>query len=394
MQVAINLTTIDKVNLMRRFKYFILVTSLSFVLSVVSAATVVPSPPKIKASSYLVMDHLSGDFVIAENMEERVEPASLTKMMTAYVVASELAAGNINLNSMVTISEKAWRMKGSRMFIEVNKKVAVEDLLKGVIVQSGNDASVALAEYVAGSEDVFAQVMNQYAARLGMNKTNFTNSTGLPDESHYTTAKDMALLASALVKDYPDIYALHAIKEFTFNGIKQHNRNRMLWGGDGVDGIKTGYTKIAGYCLVASAKREDMRLISVIMGAEGELARILSSQSILSFAFRFYETHKLYEANEVIKIGKIWKGDGEDIALGVSNDLYITIPRGTYHKLNASIELEPKMIAPINRGEERGKLQVSLKGKELINKPLIALITVAEGSFLNRLKDDIRLLFE
>ncbi len=358
------------------------------------AATIVPSSPKIKAISYLVMDYYSGELVVNENVDEKVGPASLTKMMTVYVAASELREGNINIDDKVSVSERAWRMPGSRMFIEVNKKVSVEDLLKGIIIQSGNDASVALAEYIAGSEDVFAEVMNQHAHNLGMINTNFVNSTGLPHENHYTTARDMAILSIALIRDFPDIYALHAIKEFTFNGIRQQNRNRLLWRGEGIDGIKTGHTESAGYCLVASAKRGDMRLISVVMGSDGEEARAKATQSLLSFAFRYYETHKLYNANETIATGRIWKGNKESLELGIANDIYITIPRGAYKKLDATIELEPTIIAPVDKGEIQGKLKVSLDGKALINKPLIALQSVDEGGFFDRLKDDVRLLFE
>ncbi|MFQ5659530.1 MAG: D-alanyl-D-alanine carboxypeptidase family protein [Gammaproteobacteria bacterium] len=359
-----------------------------------SAATIVPAPPMIKASSYLVMDYYSHKMLVSENIDERVEPASLTKMMTVYVAAGELAAGNISLDDMVEVSEKAWRMPGSRMFIEVDKKVSVDNLLKGIIVQSGNDASVALAEHIAGSEDAFTDMMNHQAAGLGMTGSHFMNSTGLPHENHYTTARDMAILASALIRDHPEIYAYHSMKEFTFNGIKQHNRNRLLWNGDGVDGVKTGHTESAGFCLVASARRGNMRLISVVMGTDGEQARVRSSRSILNFGFRFYETHKLYNANETITTGKIWKGLTDSLDLGIVDDLYITIPRGKYKKLDASVELDSTIIAPVARGDVRGKLRVILEGKELVNKPLIALHSVAEGSLFNRLKDEVELFFE
>ena len=299
-------------------------------LNLAKAATVVPAHPKIKANSYLVMDFHSGNYLVSENIDERVEPASLTKMMTVYVVANELEEGVISSDEMVLISEKAWRMEGSKMFIEVNKKVSVDDLLKGVIIQSGNDASIALAEHVAGTEDAFAQLMNQHAVELGMAGTNFVNSSGLPHQDHYTTARDMATLANVLITKFPDIYALHAVKEFTFNDIKQTNRNLLLWRDDTVDGIKTGHTESAGYCLVSSAKRGDMRLISVVMGTDSAEARARSSQSIMNFAFRFYETHKLYSADESITKGKLWKGEVEEIDLGIREDMYITIPRGTY----------------------------------------------------------------
>lgn len=357
-------------------------------------AVVVPAPPKIKASSYLVVDYDSGRFLVEENIDEQVEPASLTKMMTVYIVSNELEAGNINMNDMVMVSEAAWRMTGSRMFIEVNKEVSVEDLLMGVIVQSGNDASMALAEHVSGSEEVFVELMNQYASELGMTGTHFANSTGLPDRDHYTTARDMAALAAALVRYNPEIYKWHSIRDFTFNGIKQHNRNQLLWRDDSVDGIKTGHTESAGYCLVASAKRDNMRLISVVMGTEGTKARTRATQSLFNFSFRFYETHKLYEAGEAISSSKVWKGDKESFNVGIAEDLYVTISRGKYKKLDAAIEISPVIVAPINESDVQGKLNVMLEGEKLASRPLIALQAVAEGSFLNRLKDDIRLLFQ
>lgn len=379
---------------MQRIFSLCVVLILSLQISVAMAVTVVPSPPQLKASSYLVMDYHSGELVVNENVNERVEPASLTKIMTVYVAAQELASGNISFEDKVIVSEKAWRMPGSRMFIEVNKEVTVGELLKGIIIQSGNDASVAMAEYIAGSEEVFSQVMNQYANNLGMVNTNFVNSTGLPHENHYTTAKDIALLSHALIKEFPDIYAMHSIKEYTYNGIKQYNRNSLLWRNDGVDGIKTGHTDNAGYCLVVSAMRGNMRLISVVLGTESENARVKSTQSLLSFAFRFFETHKLYSANEAIQSGKVWKGETDTFELGVNQDLYITIPRGAYKQLDASIELQPIIIAPIHKGDIKGTLKVKLDGKEIINQPLFALQSVGEGSFIERIKDEVRLFFE
>ncbi len=357
-------------------------------------AAIVPAPPKISASSYLVVDFDSGRYLVEENIDQRVEPASLTKMMTVYVVASELAEGNIKMSDMVMISEAAWRMTGSRMFIEVDKEVSVEDLLKGVIVQSGNDASVALAEHISGSEEVFVQVMNQNAVKLGMTGSHFMNSTGLPHEDHYTTARDMAILARAVIQDHPEIYAWHSIKEFTFNGIKQHNRNQMLWRDNSVDGIKTGHTESAGYCLVASAKRDDMRLISVVMGTEGTKARTRATQSLFNFSFRFYETHKLYAAGEVINSAKVWKGEKESFDIGLAEDLYVTIPRGKYKNLDAQIEISPQILAPIVQSQAQGTLALTLEGEKVASRPLIALEAVAEGGFVKRMKDDIKLLFE
>ena len=298
------------------------------------------------------------------------------------------------MDDKVHVSEKAWRMPGSRMFIEVNTDVTVSDLMHGIIVQSGNDASVALAEYIAGSEEVFAQIMNQYAKKLGMVNTHYINATGLPHENHYTTAMDLARLTRALIKEFPDEYTLHAIKKFTYNGITQPNRNGLLWRDEGVDGVKTGHTESAGYCLVASAKRDGMRLISVVMGTDSEEARINTTQTLLSYAFRFFETHKLYSANEVIQSGRVWKGDKETIGFGVNKDIYVTIPRGSYKQLDEKIQLQPTIIAPVNKGDVKGTLKVMLDGKQLVNKPLIALQPVGEGSLFEQLKDDVRLWFE
>ncbi|MCG8379757.1 MAG: D-alanyl-D-alanine carboxypeptidase, partial [Proteobacteria bacterium] len=294
-------------------KIFLLI-QISLIHGVVLAdQMIIPAPPKIKASSYLVMDFHSGKLLIEENIDQKLPPASLTKIMTVYVVANELKNGNISLEDEVLISEKAWRTEGSRMFIEVGKKVRLNDLLHGVIIQSGNDASVALAEYVSGAEDVFADLMNKHAERLGMKNTNFVNSTGLPHADHYTTARDLAILAQAYIRDYPDVYKMNSIREFTYNKIKQHNRNKLLWRDRSVDGIKTGHTEAAGYCLVASAERDEMRLISVVMGTDGVNARAKASQALLNYSYRFYETHKLYSSGDLITSVKIWKADNEKI---------------------------------------------------------------------------------
>ena len=376
-------------------KYFLLLI-ISFLIQpqLAGGVTIVPSPPKLDASSYLVMDIDSDELIVANNVDSRVEPASLTKIMTVYVAAREIASGNINLEDEVIVSEKAWRMEGSRMFIEVNNKVTVNDLLKGIVIQSGNDASVALAEHIAGSEEVFAQVMNEYARTLGMTGTNFVNSTGWPNDNHYTTAMDMARLSKALITEFPDIYSLHSIREFTYNGITQNNRNQLLWRDDGVDGIKTGHTESAGYCLVASAKRDNMRLISVITGTSSDNDRIKSTQSLLSFSFRFFETHKIYSANEVIKTGKLWKGEQEEVQLGLDKDLYITVPRGSYKQLDAAVDLHPEITAPVIRGEVKGTLKISLEGNEITSQPLVILQDIGEGSFFSRIKDEIWLMFE
>lgn len=358
------------------------------------AAFIVPAAPKIKSTSYLVMDYDSRKFLVSENIDERVEPASLTKMMTAYVVADEIAKGDVHPDDMVQISEKAWRAEGSKMFIEVNSQVSVKDLLLGVVVQSGNDASIALAEHIAGSEEVFAQLMNQYAAKLGMTGTHYMNSTGLPHENHYTTARDLATLASALIRNFPDEYKLHSIKEFEYNSIHQLNRNRLLWRDESVDGVKTGHTQSAGYCLVASAKRGDMRLISVVMGTDSDKARTVYSQSLLNYAFRFFETHKLYGTGQSVARGRVWKGDSQTVDLGLASDLYVTVPRGAYKQLEASTELNKTIVAPIAVNDVEGNLEITLNDELIAKRPLIALQAVGEGSLFSRLKDEVMMLLE
>ena len=359
-----------------------------------ASAAIVPAPPAVNAKSYLVQDFRSGRIIVSENIDERVEPASLTKLMTVYIAARELAAGHVHMDDKVLVSEKAWRMGGSRMFIEVNKKVSVGDLLKGIIVSSGNDASVALAEYISGSEEVFVSEMNLQAKQLGMKNTHFVNSTGWPDENHYSTARDLAILARAVVHEHPDIYALYSLKEFTYNGIKQHNRNQLLWRDDSVDGLKTGHTDSAGFCLIASAKRDNMRLISVVMGTSGFDARTQATQSLLNYAFRFYETRKLYKAHESIASNKIWKGDVDNINLGINDDLWITFPRNKFRELDKTIDVPPQIIAPVNKGDRQGVLKVTLDGEELAERPLVALESVGEGGFFERIRDDIKLMLQ
>lgn len=372
----------------------VLLGQLLFSSLIYAGVTAIPAPPGIKANAYLLQDFDSGKILASKNIDQKMSPASLTKMMTVHVVSNELGSGRITLDDEVLVSKKAWKMPGSRMFIEVNKKVSVGDLLKGVIIQSGNDASVALAEHVSGSEEVFVELMNQYASKLGMSNSHFMNSTGLPDEQHYTTVKDMAILADALIRDVPEIYALHSVREFTFNKITQQNRNKLLWLDADVDGIKTGHTEAAGFCLVASAKKENMRLISVVMGSESEGAREKATQSLLGYGFRFYETQKLYGANENITSVKVWKGDTEALVLGLDTDLYVTFPRGQKNQLRTEFNLSEKYIAPVNRGNVLGNLKVTLADEDIADAKLIALQSVYEGSVIVRLKDNFLLLFE
>ncbi len=355
---------------------------------------IIPKPPSVVARGYIVQDFNSG-FVIAEkNADTRLEPASLTKLMTALVVFEKLSEGEVTVDELVTISEKAWRMQGSRMFVEVNKQIAVEKLLKGLIIQSGNDASVALAEHVAGSEEGFVAMMNGYASEFGMGDTNFMNSTGLPDENHYTTARDMAKLTQQIIERFPEYYSWYSIKEYSYNGIKQFNRNKLLWRDKSVDGLKTGHTKSAGYCLITSAKRNDMRLISVVIGAKSEEGRAQESQRLLNYSFRFYETRKLYSANEALTTARVWKGEVEEAQLGVAKDFYLTLPRGQYKKLNASMSVNNLIHAPVQQGQQLGSVNIKLNDQELGSQPLVAFKSVEEGSFFQRMVDEVYLMFE
>lgn len=354
----------------------------------------VPSPPTLDARAWLLVDYHSGRVLAEHNSNVRIEPASLTKMMTAYVILHAMEDGSIKLQDEVRISEKAWKMKGSRMFVEVNTQVTVEELLKGMIVQSGNDATVALAEHVAGSEDGFVQLMNQYAAKLGMVDTHFTNSTGWPNENHYTTAHDLAILSRALIKEFPEHYDWYDIKEYTYNKIRQFNRNRLLWLDDRVDGIKTGHTESAGYCLVASAKEKDMRLISVVIGTKSDKARASASRKLLNYGFRFYETFLLHAANKPLKEMRIWKGEKEMLPLGLAKDLYITIPRGQRNKVKANMTVETMLVAPARKDQQYGTVNIMLGDKEIATRPLIALETVPEGSLWHRLVDTVKMKFQ
>jgi D-alanyl-D-alanine carboxypeptidase (penicillin-binding protein 5/6) len=372
----------------------------SFCLSVVAtsfdavAALNVPPPPTVNARAYILMDYDSGQILADSKADERMEPASLTKLMTSYVIYKEMRDGRIKLHDMVTISEHAWRMGGSRTFVPVGKKVSVEDLLKGMIVQSGNDATVALAEYVGGSESVFVSLMNQEAKRLGMTGTHFVDSTGMPNPDHYTTAHDLAVLTRAMIREFPDHYQLYSMRTFTFNGITQHNRNKLLWRDKSVDGVKTGHTESAGYCLVASALQDNMRLISVVLGTDSEEARAEESEKLLSYGFRFYETHRLYAANKPLSTVRIWKGETEKLPVGLQHELYVTIPRGEYAKLDAQMKLKQPIIAPASKGALYGSLNVSLDGQTVVVKPLVALQDVAEGGLFQQMMDDIKLWFE
>lgn len=376
---------------MHKFILFLLFSLFSY--SIHAAPKLVPAPPAVGATAFLLLDHHSGRVIAEKNADQRIEPASLTKLMTAYVVFYEMRNGSINNDEQVKISKKAWRMGGSRMFIEVGKVVEVEKLIKGMIIQSGNDATVALAEHIAGTEDDFVTLMNSHAQNLGMTSTNFMNSTGWPDENHYTTASDMAKLTRAMIREFPEHYALYKIKEYTFNKIRQFNRNRLLWRDDRVDGVKTGHTESAGYCLISSALRDDMRLISVVLGTKSEQARESSSQKLLNYGFRFYETFPLHASNEALTSMRIWKGEEENIALGLNEPLYITIPRGTRNQVKANMKVDAMITAPAEKGQAFGSVNVTLGEEELVSKPLIALNTIKEGGLWRKLVDNVILMF-
>ncbi|MGE4417761.1 MAG: D-alanyl-D-alanine carboxypeptidase family protein, partial [Marinobacterium sp.] len=366
--------------------FFALSVLLMLVASTAQAVSaLIPAPPQIAARAYLVMDADTGHVIAADREDERFPPASLTKMMTSYVVEYEIAKGNIALEDMVLVSEKAWRTGGSRMFIQEGTQVSVDDLLHGVIIQSGNDASVALAEHIAGSERAFADLMNQHARLLGMENTHFENATGLPAEDHYSTAIDLAKLGKALINEFPQHYALYSQKYFTYNNIRQPNRNKLLWRDDSVDGIKTGHTDEAGYCLVASAERDDMRLISVVMGSSSEEVRAQESQKLLSYGFRYYRTHALYEAGQVLRDEKVWAGSRDQIRLGVAENLAVTVPRGQTDQLEASIELDKVIKAPVASGDVLGQVQITLQGERVASVPLVALEAVPEGGLFKRI---------
>lgn len=358
-----------------------------------AATAIIPAPPQLAAEGYLLIDAATGTALVEFNADQRLPPASLTKIMTSYVAAKEIERGTIRLDDQVAVSIKAWRMEGSRMFIQEGTKVRLEDILRGIIVQSGNDASVALAEHVAGSEDAFADVMNQYAKRLGMSDTHFVNSTGLPDENHYTTANDLARLTVALINELPEHYKIYSEKYFTYNEIRQPNRNRLLMRDSSVDGVKTGYTEAAGYCLVASEVRGEMRLLSVVMGASSQEGRAMESQKLLSYGFRYFETAHLYRADETLRQVRVWGGQHQSVKLGLTANVVMTIPKGVRDEIQAVTQFNNEIHAPIKKGDELGSLTISVPDKEDISVPLAALNGVQEAGFFAKIWDSILLFF-
>lgn len=359
----------------------------------VAANPLIPAAPQVAAKGFLLVDAHSGEVLVSQNADEVMPPASLTKMMTSYIATHEIEKGNVSEQDLVRISIKAWKTPGSRMFIKEGTSVSVGDLLRGIIIQSGNDASVAMAEFIAGSEDAFADLMNQHAKLLGMDNSNFVNSTGLPSKHHYTTASDLAKLARAIIVEHPSHYGIYSEQDFTYNDIRQPNRNKLLWRDKSVDGLKTGHTEEAGYCLVASAERGGMRLIAVVLGTKSEEARATETQKLLTYGFRYYETRKLYSAGEVLETAKVWGGTSDEVKLGVAEDVYITVPRGQYSSLQASLLVDEYITAGVESGAEYGNIQVKLQDKMVLNQQLVALDSVEPGGFFKRLWDQLVLFF-
>nr|WP_232465375.1 D-alanyl-D-alanine carboxypeptidase family protein [Oleiphilus messinensis] len=363
----------------------------SFTVS--SQPNLIPAPPQVAASSYILMDAASGKVIVESNSDEQLPPASLTKMMTAYIVEYEAERGNISLSDSVLISVNAWKTGGSKMFIKEGTQVALEDLLRGIIIQSGNDASVAVAEHIAGSESAFADIMNQHAKLLGMQNSHFENATGLPHENHFASARDLAKLAKAIITEFPDQYSIYSEKYFTYNDIRQPNRNRLLWRDKSVDGLKTGHTDAAGYCLVSSAVRDGMRLISVVMGTKSEEARARETQKLLNYGFRYYESLPLYSSGVKLIDSQVWGGQLDKTDLGVASDVTLTIPKGQKEALVVSVDVDSVIKAPLNIGDVLGRVKVSYEGEILADQPLIALQQVEEAGFFKRIWDLIKLFF-
>jgi D-alanyl-D-alanine carboxypeptidase (penicillin-binding protein 5/6) len=358
------------------------------------AAIPIPPPPPLAAKAYLLLDFNSGQLLASQNPREHVEPASLTKLMTAYLTFAALKQKTIRPDQTVPVSERAWHSGGSRMFIEPRKPVTVDELIHGMIVQSGNDACVALAEAIAGSEEVFVQMMNREAQRLGMNDTHFENATGLPHAQHYSSAYDLSLLATAIIRDFPEYYPLYSLKEFRYNNISQANRNRLLWLDPTVDGMKTGFTDAAGYCLITSAKRGERRLISVVLGTASETARATESQKLLNYGFQFYDTVRLYQKDQSVATLQVWKGSGNSVKAGFAHALYLSLPKGQADKLKATVESLQPLLAPIGAGQKVGLMKLTLDGKPFRELPVVALESVPLAGLFGRGWDSLRLLLK
>jgi D-alanyl-D-alanine carboxypeptidase (penicillin-binding protein 5/6) len=363
--------------------------------SITAAPAIITRSPDIAATSYILIDALTGHIIVEENADEALPPASLTKIMTAYIAVEEVLSGNLSLNDQVHISEKAWRMEGSKMFVGVNTQVSVEDLLRGIIIQSGNDASVAIAEHIAGSEEAFADMMNQYGEVLGMSNSFFMNSSGLDTEIYFNTmsARDLVLLAQATINRHRDFYPMYAEREFSYNGIRQSNRNSLLFRDRNYDGMKTGWTDAAGYCLVASAERDGMRLISVVMGTASEEARAIETQKLMTYGFRYFETHKLYDADQILTNVPVWSGKENAVDLGIRDEAYVTIPRGQAQQMQAAVDLDEIIHAPLDDGQIMGVVNVVLDQDLIFSGDIVAMQQVERGGVLKRFIDWLTLLF-
>lgn len=352
-------------------------------------------PPSLAVKAYLLKDFNSGHVIAAQNANMRIEPASLTKIMTAYLTFKAIKNGHLQLTQTLPVSETAWKVEGSKMFIEPNKPVTVDELLHGMIIQSGNDASITLAEGIASTEELFAGMMNKEAQRLGMKNTHYVNATGLPDPQHYTTAEDLSILASALIRDFPEEYKrLYSVKEYAYNNIKQPNRNRLLWLDPNVDGMKTGHTESAGYCLISSAKRDNTRRISVVLGAPSDAARATESQKLLNYGFQFFDSTPVYKRGQTINQLKVWKGSDNLVASTVAKDLYLTLPKGEYANIKAVIASTQPLIAPIKKGQVIGNVKFMLNGRMLEQHPIVAAKAVDTAGILGRAWDSIKLLLQ
>ena len=356
-------------------------------------AQAIPPAPQVPVRGYVLMDYQSGNILAEMNSNERMEPASITKLMTGYVIYQALKSGKIRLEDPVTISEKAWRTQGSKMFIQVGSQVSVEDLLMGMVVQSGNDATVALAEHVAGSEETFVKLMNQEAERLGLTNSHFVNTPGMPDPNHYMSARDIAVLSRAIIREFPEHYARYSVGSFKYNNIEQQNRNELLLKDPSVDGIKTGHTQSAGYCLAASAKRDDTRLISVVLGAQKMRERFQATQTLLNYGFSFFESRKLYDPSAPIVTARIWKGEDSELPLGVTQGLYVTVPKGQAPQVSTTTTVQPTIIAPVQKDQPFGEIVVKVGEQEVSRTPLVALKDVPESGWFGRMIDAILMFF-
>lgn len=352
-----------------------------------------PPAPDVAAKSYILTDFYSGQNLIQQNAYQRIEPASLTKLMTAYITFSAIKQGRISPTQTLPVSEKAWRTEGSRMFIDLKIPVTVNELIHGMIIQSGNDACITLAEAIAGSEETFAQLMNQEAARLGMKNTHFVNSTGLPDPQHYTTAYDLSVLASAIIRDFPEYYPLYSIKEYRYNNITQPNRNRLLWLDPNVDGMKTGHTESAGFCLITSAKRNNRRLIAVVLGTASDNARTIESQKVLNYGFQFFDSVRIYAKGQTVANLRAWKGSQNTVKAGFQQDKFVVVPKGQYARLKVSMTSTQPLLAPIKAGQKVGMLRLTLDGKPVAEFPLVALEEVPIANIFGRAWDSMKLFF-